>query len=118
MQDAAGAGASIPSDDRDDNYQAIVSDLMALIEHVQASMKRIESAVAGESPLGNQEMAADVIVLDDVTPRYIRASAALNTCNVKLGAALDFLLDTRTSEHRSGTPAEYSCGPVGLIGHA
>jgi len=33
------------------------------------------------------------VVLDDVTPRYARATAALNACNIGLGAALHSLLD-------------------------
>jgi hypothetical protein len=75
---------------------------VSLIEHVQASMKLIESAIAGESPLGNQEFVANVVVLDDVTPRYVKASAALNTCNAGLAIALHFLLDTKTSKHGTG----------------
>ena len=46
---------------------SIVSDLASLIEHVQASLRLIESAIDRESYLGDQE-AADVVVLDDVTP--------------------------------------------------
>jgi hypothetical protein len=102
MQNTAGGGTSVQSDDRNDSYRSIVSDLVSLIEHVQASMKLIESAIAGESPLGNQEVAANVVVLDDVTPRYVKASAALNTCNAGLGIALHFLLDTKTSKHGTG----------------
>jgi hypothetical protein len=33
-------------------------------------------------------MSADVIVLDDVTPRYVKAGAALKACDVDLGIAL------------------------------
>ena len=36
-------------------------------------------------------------MLDDVTPRYAKASAALNTRNASLDAALQFLLDAKTS---------------------
>jgi hypothetical protein len=102
MLNAASGGASVQSDDRNGGYRTIVSDLVSLIEHVQASMKLIESAIARESPLGNQEVAANVVVLDDVTPRYVKASAALNTCNAGLGIALHFLLDTKTSKHGTG----------------
>jgi hypothetical protein len=106
MQNAAGSGASVQSDSRNDSYRAIVSDLVSLIEHVQASINLIESAIVTESPLGNQEIGANVVVLDDVTPCYVKANAALNACNAGLGVALHFLLDTRTSGHATGEPAE------------
>jgi hypothetical protein len=89
MQNAA-SSASTQSGGRNDTYRAIVSDLEALIRQLQASIKLIESAIAEESPLGNQEIAANVVVLDDVTPRYMRANAALNACNAALGIALHF----------------------------
>lgn len=41
---------------------------------------------------------ADVFVLDDVTPRYATASAALNACRAGLGHALQSLSE-------SGKPA-------------
>lgn len=115
MQNAAGSGASIQSDQRDDSCRAIVLDLKSLIERVQASMELIESAVTGESPVGNQEIAANVILLDDVTPRYAKASAALNACNADLGSALRFLLDTETSKHRADAAVGCDRRPVRLI---
>jgi hypothetical protein len=92
MQNAAG-GASVQPDRRNDNFNSIVSDLVSLVAHVQTSMKLLESAIAGELPLGNQEIANNVVVLDDVTPGYVKARVALNSCNARLGAALHFLLD-------------------------
>jgi hypothetical protein len=118
MQNAAGAGALVDSDDRNDGYRAIVADLVSLIGHVQASMRLIESAIATESPRGNQEIAANVVELDDVTPRYARASAALTACNAHIGVALHFLRDTRSSKPRSGEPAECARQPARSIGRA
>jgi hypothetical protein len=112
MQDAAG-GASAQSSSRNDDYRAIVSDLEALIQQVQASIKLIETAIVGESPLGNQEIAANVVVLDDVTPRYVRANAALNACNAALGGAMHFLLDNRTSR-RGADPSGRNTRPIRL----
>ena len=106
MEDAAG-GASAQSSSRNDDYRAIVADLEALIQQVQASIKLIETAIVEESPLGNQEIAANVVVLDDVTPRYVRANAALNACNAAHVSALHFLLDNRTSRH--GADPSLSC---------
>lgn len=93
MQNVAG-GTSTASEDRIDLHHVIVSDLMSLIESVRTGMELIESAIAREAPLGNQEIATNVVVLDDVTPGYAKAAAALNACNASLGAALQALLDT------------------------
>jgi hypothetical protein len=99
MQNATGGSTSVRSDDRDDNDRSIASNLAILIGQVQANMKLIEAAIAGESSPGNQEVAADVIVLDDVTPRYAKAHAVLSSCSANLGLALHLLLDTKTSQH-------------------
>jgi hypothetical protein len=101
MQNAAGGGASDQFDTRNDSPRAIVSDLVSLIEHVQASIKLIEQAIVRESRLGSQEVDANVIVLDDVTPRYESANAALNRCSAGLGVALHFLRDAETSKHEA-----------------
>ena len=96
MQDAAGGGAIVLSEGRNESYHSIVSELVSLIEHVQASMKLLESAIASESAPDGQE-AANVVILDDVTPRYARASSALVACNTSLDAALQFLRHAETS---------------------
>jgi hypothetical protein len=96
MQNATGGGSSVESNGRNDGRRAVVSDLVSLIEHVQASLKLIEAAIVRETPPGNEYLAANVVVLDDVTPCYIKVNAALNACNTGLGVALHLLLDTRT----------------------
>ena len=101
MQNETGGSAAVRSDDRDNNDRSIASNLMTLIGQVQANMKLIEAAIAGESSPRNQEVAANVIVLDDVTPRYANAHAVLGSCSANLGLALHLLLDTRTSKERS-----------------
>jgi hypothetical protein len=73
MQNAAGDGSEIRSDDH--AYRLVVSDLVFLLGHVQASLKLIELAVAGEASPGNHYAAPNVIVLDDVTPRYAQADS-------------------------------------------
>lgn len=72
MQNVA-VGTSAPSEDRNGLCGAIVSDLVSLIECVRASMELIDAAVAGQAPLGYQEIGANVVILDDVTPGYVRA---------------------------------------------
>jgi hypothetical protein len=108
MQDAAASDAAVQSDGRNDRHRAAVSELVCLIEHVQATMRLVESAMTGEALPGDQEVATNIVVLDDVTPRYARAQATLNSCNAGLGIALDILQDTRTSEHERDGFAESS----------
>ncbi len=87
-------------EERNDSFGAIVSDLICLVGHVQASIKLIEATIAREAS-NTDDGAANLIVLDDVTPQYVKASCALNACNASLGSALQFLLDTRTSGRHS-----------------
>jgi hypothetical protein len=50
MQNAAAGVTLALSDERNLNHQAIVSELVSLIERIQASMKLIELALAREVP--------------------------------------------------------------------
>jgi hypothetical protein len=118
MQNAEGGDASFQFDDRNYNYRSIVSNLISMIEHVQAGIKLIESAIVQESPPGDQDVAANIVVLDDVTPRYLRAGAALNTCNAGLGVALHVLLDAKTSHHQADERAGYDRRAGQLVGRA
>jgi hypothetical protein len=112
MPDAAGSDTAVQCDGRNDRHRAIVADLVCLIEHVQASMRLVESAIAGETP-GDQEVATNLVVLDDVTPRYAKARTTLHSCNAGLGIALHFLMDTRTPER--GTDGFAGSGRLRLV---
>jgi hypothetical protein len=112
MQNAASGGTSARSEDRNGLHGAIVSDIVSLIACVRTSVELIDAAIAGGSSLGDRETGRNVVVLDDVTPRYVRARAALNSCEAHLGAALRFLQDTRTPQ--TGTA---DVGPVQLPVH-
>ena len=101
MQNLA-SGTSTSSEDRNGLHDTIISDLMCLIECIRTSTELIDAAVAAEAPLGFQEIAGNVVVLDDVTPAYVRARAALNSCKAHLEAALRFLGDTRTPQAGTG----------------
>jgi hypothetical protein len=116
MQNAAGSDAR--SDGRNDSYPSIVSDLASLMEHVQASIKLLDLAIARETSLGNQDVSANIVVLDDVTPRYAKANAALNACNAGLGIALHFLRDTKTPKPRADGFSVSDRRSAGLIGRA
>src|SRR5947209_6002891 len=98
------------NEDRDNAYHAVVSDLVSLIDHVQASLTRIESAIAREMSVGSPETSANIFVLDDVTPPYRRATAALRACDANLAIALHSLLDSNVSTIKAPTPdiSDYS----------
>ncbi|MDH2387145.1 hypothetical protein [Bradyrhizobium sp. CER78] len=94
MENAAADGVAVCLDEDNDPYSLIVTDLVALIGHVQASLRLIEAAIAREALLAEQDAAADIFVLDDVTPRYTVASTTLKACDAGLGMALDRLRDS------------------------
>ena len=100
MQNSADGGLPAPSEALNNSFDSIVSNLACLIQHIQASIELIETAIDQESRAGDQEIGADVVVLDDITPRYAKAAAALSACNASL-VALQFLPDTKTSGPRA-----------------
>jgi hypothetical protein len=81
-------------------------------------MRLIEAAIASEASPGHQEIAGNVVVLDDITPRFVQANAALIACSAGLGAALRLLLDARTANAVADNPAERVNRPVRSIGRA
>jgi hypothetical protein len=116
MQNAAGDGVAQAPHDQNDAYRAVVSDLVSLIEHVQNSLRLIERTIAKEtsretspetSP-GSPESSTRLIVLDDVSPRYMKAATALHACDVNLGIALRSLLDPCDSDPYAFSPPALS----------
>ena len=97
MQNAARDNIAPASDSQNDACGTVVSELVNLIEHVQTSLRLIERAIACEMPLGSFESSANVIVIDDVSPRYTKATAALQACDANLSIALCSLLDSGDS---------------------
>lgn len=92
-----------------DSRQLIAADLRALITRIESSMRLIDAAMMETGSLetgllekglasGDPAGSTDIFVLDDVTPRYATASAALNVCRAGLGHALQCLSE-------SGNPA-------------
>ena len=100
MQNPEGGGIVNQPDDRNDAHRSVVSDLVSLIERVQASGRLIEKAIAREASLSSPD--GDIIVLDAVTPPFVKATAALNVCDTNLALALHSLLDSDASEHYPG----------------
>ncbi|MCA6115712.1 hypothetical protein J6524_12535 [Bradyrhizobium sp. WSM 1738] len=97
MRDASADGVAQAEDYNNVNH-ALVSDLVGLIEHVQNSLQLIEQTIASETSTDSLESSTNVIVLDDVSPRYMNAAAALQACDVTLGIAVRSLLDSNNSD--------------------
>ena len=98
MQNGTVGGMSAQSDDRHDIHHTVVADLESLIERIQASLTLIDAAVAQEASAALHEMTANVFVLDDVTPCYLKAGAALKACDAGLAVALHFLREPMAGE--------------------
>ena len=102
MLNAAGDGVALAAYDQNATCRAVVSDLVSLIEHVQSRLRQIEQTIAREtSPEmtpGSPESSTNIIVLDDISPCYIKADAALHACDVNLGIALRSLVDSSDSD--------------------
>jgi len=118
MQCAEGGGFSARSDHRNDGEGSIVSEFVSLTEHVRANLRLIESAIAMEPGLSDPGTSANVVVLDDVTPRYQNARAALNTCNSSLEVTLHLLRDAKRSPHETNESAASELRSARLVGRA
>ena len=94
---------SVQPHDRNDAYHSIVSGLVSPIAQVQASLQMIESAIARETSLGNEATSADIIVLDNITPRYAKAGVALFLLDSKAAGRLA----PRASKLRMGDHAQW-----------
>ena len=115
MQTAAGDGVAQAPHDQNAAYRAVVSDLVSLVEHVQKSLRLIERTIAKETlpetlPETSPETSPGGPV-DDVSPRYMKAAAALQACDVNLGIALRSLLDSGDSH-----PGTASLPALSVIG--
>ena len=105
MQNATGCGAAAKSGDRDDVYRSVVADLAGLLERIHASLELVEQAIVVEMSAGKEDIGADVVVLDDITPGYVRASTALQACGASLGVALHLLQEPMTAGVGGGAAA-------------
>ncbi|BAL73671.1 hypothetical protein [Bradyrhizobium cosmicum] len=79
-----------------DSRQLIAADLRSLIARIDISMRLIDAAM--ERVDSGSAGSVDVVVLDDVTPRYAAASATLNVCRAGLGRALQQLSEFSNSD--------------------
>ncbi|MDA9488588.1 hypothetical protein [Bradyrhizobium sp. CCBAU 11361] len=77
-----------------ESRQLIAADLRCLIAQIESSMRLIDAAMIDAGDSGDQAGSTGILVLDDVTPRYATASAALNLCRAGLCRALQYLSDS------------------------
>ena len=81
-----------------DSRQLIEAELRSLIARIDISVRLIDAAMKPEEVEAVPDSAiagsTEIIVLDDVTPRYATASAALNACRAGLGRALQSLSES------------------------
>ncbi len=76
-----------------DSQRLIAADLRLLIAQIETSMRRIAAAMDQEHG-SDPEGSAEVFLLDDVTPRYATAIAALDARRAGLGHALECLSES------------------------
>jgi hypothetical protein len=96
MKKMTGGDVSFECGGLQDATGSIFSDLVGLITRLQTSIAFSERAMAALG-LDDEEVADCVFVLDDVTPRYAMANAALNACHAAMGEALCHLLEAKMS---------------------
>lgn len=81
-----------------DSRQLIAAELRSLIARIEISVRLIDAAMTSEDVDPENDSAIlgsiEIVVLDDVTPRYATATAALNTCRAELGRALQNLSES------------------------
>ena len=83
-----------------DSRQLIAAELRSLIARIEISMRLVDAAMQPDDDaaiLSSGLGSTDIIVLDDVTPRYATASAALNACRAELDRALQNLSESGNS---------------------
>lgn len=80
-----------------DSRQLIAVELRSLIARIEISMRLIDAAMESEDD-GVIAGSSEIVVLDDVTPRFATASAALNACRAELGHALQQLSESGSAK--------------------
>ena len=75
-----------------DSRQLIAAELRSLIARIEISVRLIDAAMTSDEvelePHSAILGSTEIVVLDDVTPRFATATAALNACRAELGRAL------------------------------
>ena len=91
MLQTASNRVTVPHDVAHHAGDPLVKELQSLSERIHAASCAVDAAIARERAMDGTEAGADVIILDDVTPRYLKANSALQACKAHLDGALQFL---------------------------
>lgn len=73
---------------RNESCRSVVANLVTLIEHLSVTRRVLELAIIRETAEASPDMDEDFVVLDDITPCYLSANAALNACNAAVAITL------------------------------
>jgi hypothetical protein len=76
MRKTASKRVTVPHQAGHDAAESLIKELQSLFERVQAASCAINTAIALERAAGSADSDTDVILLDDLTPRYLRANSA------------------------------------------
>jgi hypothetical protein len=90
MREATDYSIFLAHHGQQDATSLLLSDFLSLMQRVQTSIKFNDLALAVVG-LENNDLDGDLFILDDLTPRYAIANAALNVCNTVLGNAFSRL---------------------------
>jgi hypothetical protein len=96
MQNHASADSLVAAPNCD-SHQLIASELRFLIARIEISMRLIEAAMTEQEDEDDAPGSIDIVVLDDVTPGYTTANAALSACRAGLDLAVQCLSDSRAA---------------------
>jgi hypothetical protein len=90
MQEATDYRMSLAHQEQQDATSLLLSDLLSMMQRIQTSIRFNDSAMATVS-LENSNLDGDLFILDDLTPRYAMANAALTVSHTMLGNAFSRL---------------------------
>jgi hypothetical protein len=76
---------------RNESCRSVVANLVTLIEHLSVSRNVLELAIGRETARACLDMDEEFVVLDDITPYYLSANAALNACHAAVAMTLHAL---------------------------
>jgi len=77
----------VPPGERPQSSDPVTSEVLALIEHVSASIDLVDSAIM-HAAAEDLDTAKDFFIMDDVSPRYLELRSLLDAVHASLRATL------------------------------
>jgi hypothetical protein len=90
MREAADYSISYARHEPRDPTSLLLTDLLSLMQRIETNVRLNDLAIAVVS-LENNDPDSDIFILDDLTPRYAMANAALTASHTMLGHAFSRL---------------------------